>query len=92
MNSYKNDIDIMPLFEKVEELRKKVIKDKKAMEIYNHLKEINKNDMLYGWMFYNDAILTDNIDDLDLYQKPYIMDILKVYRNELESILIKKDL
>lgn len=92
MNSYKNDIDIMPLFEKVEELRKEVIKDKKAMEIYNHLKEINKNDILYGWMFNNDEILIDDLDILDLYQKPYIMDILKVYKNELENILIKKDL
>ena len=88
----KNDIDIIPLFEKVEELRKEVIKDKKAMEIYNHLKEINKNDSLYGWMFNNDEILTDDLEVLDLYQKPYIMDILKVYRNELENILIKKDL
>ena len=92
MINYKNDIDIISLFEAVEELRKKIKKDKKAMKYYYHLKELNKNDVLYSWLFYNDAMLTDDLYDFELYQKSYTIDILKVYKSELEDIINKKDL
>lgn len=85
-----NDWELDQLYEKVEELRKQV--QEKAMNTYNHLKELNKNDQLYGWIFNCNAILNDTPEDLDLYQKPYIRDILTVYKNELENILIKEDL
>lgn len=85
-----NDWELDSLYEKVEDLRKQV--KEKAMKTYDHLKEINRNDQLYGWMFNNDAILEDTPEDLNLYQKPYIHDILTVYKNELENILIKEDL
>lgn len=83
-----NDWELDSLYEKVEDLRKQV--KEKAMKTYKYIKELNKNDQLYGWMFNCDAILNDTPEDLDLYQKPYIRDILTVYKNELENILIKE--
>lgn len=85
-----NDWELDRLYEEVEDLRKQVTE--KAINTYNHIKELNKNDQLYGWMFYTDAILEDTPEDLDMYQKPYVRDILTVYKNELENILIKEDL
>lgn len=77
------------LYEQVEDLRKQVKTSEKAMEYYEHLKEINKNDRLYGWEFDNDAILNDTLDDLDMYQDTYVRDILRIYKGELETILYK---
>ena len=85
-----NDWELDSLYEKIEDLRKQV--KEKAMKTYNYIKELNKNDQLYGWMFNCNAILNDTPEDLDLYQKPYIRDILTIYKNELENILIKEDL
>lgn len=85
-----NDWELDSLYEKVKDLRKQV--KEKAMKTYNYIKELNKNDQLYGWMFNCNAILNDTPEDLDLYQKPYIRNILTVYKNELENILIKEDL
>lgn len=84
-----NDWELSALFEKVEELRKKVINNNSYMGTYNHLKEINKNDPLYGWIFNTDDILNDTPEDLELYQTNYIKDILTVYKNELENIIEK---
>lgn len=91
-NHLLNDWQIAEKWETLEGLRKQVQEDKKAMEYYNKLKEINTNDILYGWMFSGDAILTDTLDDLSLYQNAYVRDILTVYNNELENILIKINL
>lgn len=85
-----NDWELDSLYEKVEDLRKQV--KEKAMNTYNHIKDVNKNDELYGWIYNCDAIFNDTPEDLDLYQKAYIRDILTVYKNELENILIKEDL
>ena len=85
-----NDWELDTLYEKIEDLRKQV--KEKAMKTYNYIKELNKNDQLYGWMFNCNAILNDTPEDLHLYQKAYIRDILTVYKNELENILIKEDL
>lgn len=87
-----NDYELNTLFEKVEELRKKVINNDSYMATYNHLKEINKNDSLYGWIFNTDDILNDGPEELELYQKAYIRDILTIYKNELENIILKCDL
>ena len=87
-----SDWQIAEKWETLEGLRKQIQDDKKAMEYYNKLKDINKNDVLYGWMFNCDSILTDTLDDLSLYQNAYVRDILTVYNNELENILIKINL
>lgn len=80
------------LYEEVIKLREQVQNNDKAMEYYYKLKEINKNDILYGWIFNTDDILNDTLEDLDLYQDAYVRDILRVYKNELETILLKIEL
>ena len=80
------------LYEKLQELREQVKNNEKAMQYYEHLKEINNGDMLYGWEFQNNAILEDTIEDLDLYQDAYVRDIFRVYIGELEMILYKVNL
>lgn len=77
------------MYNNIENLRKQVTSNKKAMKYYNYLKEINKGDQLYGWMFDNDAILTDTMDELDLYNENYLHDVLVCYYGELETILKK---
>lgn len=84
-----NDWEISQKWEKLEELRKQVKDNKKAMEYYEILKELNQHDCLYGWMFGNDDILSETLEDLELFQNAYIRDILQVYINELETILLK---
>ena len=87
-----NDYDLDPIYEKIEELREQVKNNQSYMDYYNHLKEINKNDQLYGWIFNTDDILNDTPEDLDLYQKAYIREILTIYKNELENIILKVNL
>ena len=79
--------EIQKMYNNIENLRKQVKNNKKAMKYYNYLKELNKSDQLYGWMFDNDAILTDTMDELDLYNENYLHDILVCYYGELETIL-----
>lgn len=81
--------ELMKKYNIIESLRKKVKSSGEAMTYYNYLKAINTGDALYGWIFDNDAILTDTLDDLDLYQYNYIIDILNVYAGELKNILTK---
>ena len=80
---------IEKMYKNIENLRNKVKNNKKAMQYYNYLKKINKGDQLYGWMFDNDAILTDTMDELDLYNENYLHDVLVCYYGELETILSK---
>ena len=77
------------LYEQVEELRQQVKANENAMVYYEHLKEINENDRIYGWEFQHDAILNDTLEDLDMYQDAYVRDVLRVYKGELETILYK---
>jgi len=77
------------IYKNIKSLRKQIKNNKNAMYYYNYLKDINKNDLLYGWMFENDAILNDTLEDLDLYEENYKHDILICYRGELETILNK---
>ena len=81
--------DIIKIYNEIEILRKEVKQNKNAVEYYNYLKNINKNDLMYGWIFKNDNILNDTLEDFDLYQNAYILSVLQVYKNELENILIK---
>lgn len=87
-----NNYELDAIFEKVEEFRDIIKNNESMMNYYYYLKNINKNDNLYGWMFSGDAIMNDQPDDLDLYQTTYIRDILTVYKNELENIIIKNNL
>lgn len=80
---------IEKMYKNIEKLRNKVKNNKKAMNYYNYLKEINKEDQFYGWMFENDAILTDTLNELDLYNENYQHDLLVCYYGELETILNK---
>lgn len=84
-----NDWEISQKWEKVEELRKQVKENKQAIEYYEILKELNQRDCLYGWIFRNDDIMNETLEDLELYQNAYVRDVLQVYINELENILLK---
>lgn len=77
------------IYNEVVKLRKKVISNKRAMKLYKFLREINKNDELYGWEFEDDAILTDTLEDLDIYGDDYIISVLKTYKCDLEYIIKK---
>lgn len=87
-----NNWELNRLYEKVKELRDVVKNNDSMMDYYYYLKNINKGDNLYGWMFSGDGIMNDQPEDLDLYQTGYIRDILTVYKNELENIIIKNNL
>ena len=87
-----NDIELDSIYEKVEELRETVKNNDKYMEYYNKVEELNKGDQLYGWIFNCNAIFNDTPEDLDLYQKAYIREILTIYKNELELIVLKSNL
>ena len=88
----KHDYELERKYKELEDLRKKVKENERAMKYYEYLKELNKNDNMYGWLFINNDILEDTLDDLDLYQKPYVLSVLQVYVNELENILLEVDL
>ena len=92
MIAYFNNWELDQLYDKILELRKTVKNNESMMDYYYYLKEINTNDQLYGWIFSGDSILNDTPADLDLYQTAYIRDILTVYKNELENIIIKNNL
>ena len=84
------DLDIERIANKVEKLRKQVKEDTRCMEYYNCLKELNKNDLMYGWLFNNDDMLEEDLQEFSTcYQKPYVLSVMQVYANELENIIIK---
>jgi len=82
-----NKNKIKKLYKEVEDLRCQLEASEKAKNIYNQLKRINKNDQLYGWMFDDDAILTDDLNTLSLYQDNYIIDVLTTYKQDLKYII-----
>lgn len=82
-----NKNNIKKLYGEVEDLRNQLKASEKAKNIYNQLKRINKNDQLYGWMFDDDAILTDDLNTLSLYQDNYIIDVLTTYKQDLKYII-----
>ena len=79
------------IYNEVINLRQQIIKNKKAMKYYVFLKKINKNDLMYGWEFEDDAILTDTLEDLSIYSDDYIISVLNVYKCELTNILSKNE-
>lgn len=87
-----NNWELDQLYEKVTELRNIIKNNESMMNYYYYLKNINKGDNLYGWMFSGDGIINDQPEDLNFYQAAYIRDILTVYKNELENIIIKNNL
>lgn len=82
-------MEIKKKYQELLQLRKEFKKSEKAQKYYNHLKELNKNDALYGWMFEDDAILTDTMEELDIYNENYLHDILITYVDELHYIIEK---
>lgn len=76
-------------YKRLEYLREQIKNNKLSTSYYKWLKDYNKNDKLYGWLFSEDAILCDTLDDLLLYNEQYIDHILNVYIGELEEILNK---
>lgn len=78
------------IYNEVINLRQQIIKNKKAMKYYDFLKKINKNDLMYGWEFEDNAILVDTLEDLSIYNDDYIISILNIYKCDLEYILSKK--
>lgn len=76
-------------YKTVEILRQKLKEDPKALKYYKTLKEKNDGDLLYGWIFDNDAILTDTLEDLDIYEVNYLNELLNVYIQELTYIIDK---
>lgn len=84
-----NDFDLTRKYERLEDLRKQVKESKKAMDYFYYLKELNTNDTMYGWLFSDNSILEETLEELNIYQKPYVLSVLQVYINELENILIK---
>ena len=93
MEKVLNDYELENKIEKVEDLRQQVKSNEQCMKLYEHLKEINKGDIMYGWLFDYDAILEEDLVDFATsYQKRYVLDVLQVYINELENIIIKSNL
>lgn len=88
----KHDYELEQLYSKLEKLRQEVNNNTRALDYLDYLQEINRNDTMYGWVFDERAIMRDTLDDLDIYQKPYVRDVLTVYVNELENILLKVSL
>lgn len=88
-----NDYELEKTIAEVEKIRKQVTENEATMEIYKHLKQLNKEDQLYGWMFIHDDILEDDLVEFaKSYQKPYVLEVLQIYKNELENIILRSDL
>lgn len=92
MISYFNNWELDRLYDEILKSRKIIKNNNKMMDYYNYLKQINWNDDLYGWIYKGDGVMNDTPADLDIYQTGYIRDILTVYKNELENIIIKMNL
>lgn len=79
----------MSKYSELVQLRKDFQKNEKAKKYYQELKEKNKNDIMYGWLFENDAILNDTTEDLDIFEENYKNDIINTYVDELRYIIEK---
>lgn len=79
----------MAKYSELVQLRKDFQKNEKAKKYYKELKEKNKNDIMYGWLFEDDAILNDTTEDLDIFEENYRKDIINIYVDELRYIIEK---
>lgn len=78
---------------KIEELRQKIKNNSKYLDYYNYLKEYNKGDIMYGWLFTNNDMLEEDLLELStMYQKGYVKDVMNCYIGELETIIYRVDL
>lgn len=79
----------MEKYNELLQLRADFNKNEKAKKYYKELKEKNKNDIMYGWLFEDDAILNDTAEDLDIFEENYKKDIINTYVDELRYIIEK---
>ena len=82
----KNINKLVKKYTEVNKLRDKIKNNSNLMEYYFKLKEKNKGDMLYGWMFENDSILSDTLEDLEEDNDEYIDNVLCSYEDTLYDI------
>lgn len=82
----KNINKLIEKYKEVNTLRDKVKNNINLMEYYFKLKEKNKGDMLYGWMFEDDSLLYDTLEDLKDYSAEYIYVVLCSYEDTLYNI------
>ena len=83
----KNINKLVKKYKEVNALRDKVKNNINSMEYYFKLKEKNKGDIMYGWMFEDDSILYDTLEDLKDYSFEYIYNVLCSYESTLCDIL-----
>lgn len=81
--------NINKLYKNIINLRKIINNDKKLINYYNYLKALNKNDQLYGWLFDDDVIMCDTLENLEDYSTEYKIEILNMYNSELKNIIDK---
>lgn len=86
----KNINKLVKKYEEVNALRDKVNNNSNLMEYYFKLKEKNKGDVMYGWMFEDDSVLCDTLEDLEDYNVNYIYNVLCSYENTLYNICKKE--
>lgn len=82
----KNINKLVKKYMEVNSLRDKVKNNLNLMEYYSKLKEKNKGDVMYGWMFENNSMLYDTLEDLKDYSIDYIYGVLCSYENILYDI------
>ena len=83
----KNINKLVKKYTEVNKLRDKIKNNSNLMEYYFKLKENNKGDVMYGWMFEDDSILCDTLEDLEDYSVEYVYNVLCSYENTLYDIL-----
>lgn len=82
----KNINKLVKKYKEVNALRDKVKNNSNLMEYYFKLKEKNKGDSLYGWIFEDDSLLYDTLEDLKEYSAEYIYSVLCSYEDTLYDI------
>lgn len=82
----KNINKLVKKYEEVNALRDKVKNNSNLMEYYFKLKEKNKGDEMYGWIFEDDSLFYDTLEDLKDYNIDYIYAVLCSYENTLYDI------
>ena len=82
----KNINKLIEKYKEVNSLRDKVKNNLNLKEYYFKLKEKNKGDEMYGWIFEDDSLLYDTLEDLKDYSIDYIYAVLCSYENTLYDI------
>lgn len=82
----KNINKLIEKYKEVNSLRDKVKNNLNLKEYYFKLKEKNKGDEMYGWIFEDDSLLYDTLEDLEDYSIDYIYAVLCSYEDTLYTI------